>query len=51
MQELNNPYQTTAGDKYIIAVAEQDYKNSAPLSENEKALVIVKNQQSLAADL
>lgn len=51
MQELNSPYQTTAGEKYIIAVAENDYENSAPLNENEKALVVVKNQQGLSADL
>ncbi|MBR2299682.1 MAG: SurA N-terminal domain-containing protein [Alphaproteobacteria bacterium] len=51
IEDLHTPYQTMAGDDYLIAVAEQDFENSVPLSENEKALVKFKTEQSLAADL
>ena len=51
MQDLHTPYQTMAGENYLIAVSEQDFENSAPLSENEKALVKLKTEQGLAADL
>ncbi|MBR6409756.1 MAG: SurA N-terminal domain-containing protein [Alphaproteobacteria bacterium] len=51
MQELKAPYQTKVSDSYIIAIAEQDYQNSVPLDDNEKALVMLKNKQSLSADL
>ncbi|HCU58839.1 MAG TPA: hypothetical protein DIC64_02535 [Alphaproteobacteria bacterium] len=51
MQDLHTPYQTMAGENYLIAVSEQDFENSAPLSENEKALVKLKTEQGLTADL
>ncbi len=49
-EPLNTPKQIQQGDDYVIAVAEEDYKNSAPLSENEQLLIKRKAYQSLLTD-
>ena len=48
---LKEPYQISSGDKYIVVMADEEYENSAPLSETDKALVQTKMQKSLSADL
>ena len=50
-EPLNTPRQIQQGDNYLIAVADKDYENSAPLSESEQNLVKQKAYMSLAADL
>ncbi len=49
-EPLNTPRQIQQGDDYLIAVADNDYENSAPLSESEQNLVKQKAYMSLAAD-
>ncbi len=49
-EPLNTPRQIQQGDDYVVAVAEEDYKNSAPLSESEQLLIKQKAYQSLAYD-
>lgn len=49
-EPLNTPRQIQQGDNYLIAVADKDYENSAPLSESEQNLVKQKAYMSLAAD-
>lgn len=50
-EPLNTPKQIQQGDDYVVAVADEDYKNSAPLSESEQILIKQKAYQSLTADL
>ncbi len=49
-EPLNTPRQIQQGDDYLIAVADNDYNNSAPLSESEQNLVKQKAFLSLASD-
>lgn len=49
-EPLNTPRQIQQGDNYLIAVADNDYENSAPLSESEQNLVKQKAYMSMAAD-
>ena len=49
-EPLNTPRQIQQGDNYLIAVADNDYENSAPLSESEQNLVKQKAYMSIAAD-
>lgn len=49
-EPLNTPRQIQQGDDYLIAVADNDYENSAPLSESEQNLVKQKAYMSMAAD-
>lgn len=49
-EPLGTPKQIQQGDDYLIVLAEQDYKNSAPLSESEQLLIKQKAYQSLAYD-
>lgn len=49
-EPLKTPRQIQQGDNYLIAIADNDYENSAPLSESEQILVKQKAYQSLAAD-
>jgi len=51
IEDLHTPYQATSGENHIIAVAEQNFENSAPLSDNEKKLAQIKIQQTLENDL
>lgn len=51
MQNLNEPYQAVSGDDYVILVADYDYPNSVPASDDEKALVLLKIQQNMERDL
>lgn len=48
---LKEPYQTTVGKNYVVVMADEEFENSAPLTESDKALVQTKLQKSLAADL
>jgi len=47
---LNTPRQIQQGEAYVVAVAVNDYQNSAPLDENEQNLVKFKAYQSLYQD-
>lgn len=51
MTALDEPYRTLTGEKHVIAVATEDYKNSAPIDESEKNLARLKVEQSLRQDL
>lgn len=51
MLPLKEPYQLTVGNNYMVVVADEEYENSAPLSESDKRLVQTKLQNTLAADL
>ena len=51
IEQIGEPYHAIAGDEHIIAIATQDYKNSAPIDESEKNLAQLKVEQSLKADL
>lgn len=48
---LKEPYQTTVGKNYVVVMADEEFENSAPLTESDKTLVQTKLQKSLAADL
>ena len=50
-EPLDTPHQTTLGENTIISVAVEDYKNTAPLTEDEKNLILLKMHQSLTRDL
>lgn len=49
-EPLKTPRQIQQGENYIVAVAVNDYKNSAPLSENEQELIRRTAYQSLVRD-
>ncbi len=51
MQDLGQPYQTSIGENYIIAVPSQDYQDTSPLSDSEQNLVTLKTKQGLQRDL
>jgi len=51
MQDLNTPYQTMVDKNNIIVVADKDFENSVPLSDNERTLVMLKTKQGLSQDL
>lgn len=48
---LKDPYQKELGKKYVVVVSDEEFENSAPLSESDKNLVQTKMQKLLAADL
>lgn len=50
-EPLNTPRQIQQGDKYIIAIADQDYKNSAPLSEQERNMIKFNATMSMLNDM
>lgn len=47
---LDTPKQLQQGNKYIIVVADNEYKNSIPLSETEQKLIRFNAMQSLMRD-
>lgn len=49
-EPLGTPKQMQQGEDYVVAVAEEDYKNSAPLSESEQILIKQKAYLSLVTD-
>ena len=50
-QQVNTPYQTIIGQKYVVVLPDEEYENSVPLGDDEKKLVKNKMQQSYMADL
>ncbi len=51
MAQIGEPYHAITGDVHLVAVATQDYKNSAPVDDNEKNLARLKLEQSLRQDI
>ena len=49
-EPLGTPKRMQQGEDYVVAVAEEDYKNSAPLSESEQILIKQKAYLSLVTD-
>jgi peptidyl-prolyl cis-trans isomerase D len=47
---LNTPHQVQKDDVFLIAVADHDYKNSAPLTDSEKNLVQFQAKLSMTRD-
>lgn len=50
-EQLGTPHQIQVGDKYVIAVADQDYRNSAPLTEAEQQMIKFNATMSLMRDM
>lgn len=51
MLPLKEPYQKEIGKKFAVIVSDEEFENSAPLSETDKSLVQTKMQKVLSADL
>lgn len=50
-EPLNTPRQIQQGEKFIIAIADNDYKNSAPLSEDERNMIKFNAAMSMLNDM
>lgn len=51
IEQIGQPYHALTGETHVVAIATEDYKNSAPIDESEKNLARLKVEQSLRQDI